>query len=76
MSTSKRKSNALEMGWGSVLADLGLRNAHQLLSRAQLAFHVLQFLDERKLKKRGIGGILGIAKSDALHLTKWTWEIS
>ena len=68
MSTRKRKSIKFEAGSGNVFADLGLKDADQLLARAQMGFHVFKILEEKNLKQREIAGILGIAQSDVSHL--------
>ena len=68
MSTRKRKSIKFEAGSGSVFGDLGLKDADQLLARAQMGFHVFKILEEKKLKQREIAGILGIAQPDVSHL--------
>src|SRR6266699_4067893 len=68
MSTRKRKSIKFEAGSGNVFADLGLKDADQLLARAQMGFHVFKILEEKKLKQREIANILGIAQSDVSHL--------
>ncbi len=68
MSTRKRKPIEFEEGSGNVFADLGLKEAGQLLARSQIGFHVFKILKEKKLKQREISGILGIAQPDASHL--------
>jgi len=51
-----------------VFADLGLKDADQLMARSQIGFHVFKILEERKLKQREIASILGIAQPDVSHL--------
>ena len=68
MSTKKRKPIKFEEGSGNVFADLGLKDADQLLARAQIGFHVSTILEAKKLKQREIAHILGIAQSDVSHL--------
>jgi len=68
MSTKKRKAIEFEEGSGNVFADLGLKDADQLLARAQIGFHVFKILKDKKLKQRAISGILGIAQPDVSHL--------
>ena len=68
MNTRKRKSTKAEIGSGNVFADLGLKDADELLARSQIGFHVFSVLEERKLRQREIAGILGIAQSDVSHL--------
>jgi len=68
MSSKSRKSIQFEEGSGNVFADLGLKDADQLLARAQIGFHVFKILEEKTLKQREIASILGIAQSDVSHL--------
>lgn len=68
MSTKKRKLTRLEAGSGNVFADLGLKDADQLLARSQIGFHVFKIVEEKGLKQREIASILGIAQSDVSHL--------
>jgi predicted XRE-type DNA-binding protein len=64
----KRKPINFEKGSGNVFADLGLKDADQLLARAQIGFHVFKILQDEKLKQREIASILGIAQPDVSHL--------
>jgi predicted XRE-type DNA-binding protein len=68
MSTKKRRAIKFEEGSGNVFADLGLKDADQLLARAQIGYHVFKILKDEKLKQREIAGILGIAQPDVSHL--------
>jgi predicted XRE-type DNA-binding protein len=68
MSTKRRKAIKFEEGSGNVFADLGLKDADQLLARAQIGYHVFKILQDEKLKQREIAGILGIAQPDVSHL--------
>ena len=68
MNTKRRKSTKVQVGSGNVFADLGLKDADQLMARSQIGFHVFKILEERKLKQREIASILGIAQSDVSHL--------
>ncbi len=68
MSTKRRKRIEFEKGSGNVFADLGLKDADQLLARAQIGFHVFKILEGKKLKQREIAGVLGIAQPDVSHL--------
>jgi len=56
------------VGSGNVFADLGLKDAGQLMARAQIGFHVFKILEAKKLKQREIASVLGIAQSDVSHL--------
>ena len=68
MNTRGRKSTKVQFGSGNVFADLGLKDADQLMARSQIGFHVFKILQARKLKQREIASILGIAQSDVSHL--------
>ena len=68
MTTKRRKSIEFEESSGNVFADLGLKDADQLMARAQIGFHVFKILKDKKLKQREIAGILGIAQPDVSHL--------
>jgi predicted XRE-type DNA-binding protein len=68
VSTKKRKPVKFEEGSGNVFADLGLKDADQLLARAQIGYHVFKILKEEKLKQREIAEVLGIAQPDVSHL--------
>jgi predicted XRE-type DNA-binding protein len=68
MNSKKRKIIKFEEGSGNVFADLGLKDADQLLTRAQIGYHVFKILKAEKLKQREIAGILGIAQPDVSHL--------
>lgn len=68
MNTKKRKQIKFEEGSGNVFADLGLKDADQLLARAQIGYYVFKILKDQKLKQREIAAILGIAQPDVSHL--------
>lgn len=68
MNSKRHKSIKYEVGSGNVFADLGLKEADQLLARGQIGFYVFKILEDRKLKQREIAGILGIAQPDVSHL--------
>jgi predicted XRE-type DNA-binding protein len=68
MGTKKRKTIKFEEGSGNVFADLGLKDASQLLARAQIGYYVFKILKEEELKQREIADILGIAQPDVSHL--------
>jgi predicted XRE-type DNA-binding protein len=68
MGTKRRKSIEFEESSGNVFADLGLKDADQLLARAQIGFHVFKILESKKLKQREIAKVLGIAQPDVSHL--------
>jgi predicted XRE-type DNA-binding protein len=68
MSTKKQKPIKFEEGSGNVFADLGLKDADQLLVRSQIGYHVFKIIEGRKLKQREIADVLGIAQPDVSHL--------
>jgi predicted XRE-type DNA-binding protein len=68
VSTKRRKPTRVEVGSENVFADLGLKDADQLMARSQIGFHVFKILEQKKLKQREIGSILGIAQADVSHL--------
>ena len=52
MTTRKKKAEIeYEESSGNVFADLGLEDAGELFTRAQIGFHVYQILQKRKLKQ-------------------------
>jgi predicted XRE-type DNA-binding protein len=68
MSTKRRKPIEFEEGSGNIFADLGLEDAGELYTRAQIGVHVFKILKDKKLKQREISGVLGIAQPDVSHL--------
>jgi len=64
----RRKPIKFEEGSGNIFADLGLEDAGELYTRAQIGIHVFKILKDRKLKQREIAGVLGIAQPDVSHL--------
>jgi predicted XRE-type DNA-binding protein len=68
LSTKKRKPIEFEESSGNVFADLGLKDADQLMARAQIGYHVFKILEEKDLKQREIADVLGIAQPDVSHL--------
>jgi predicted XRE-type DNA-binding protein len=44
---------------GSVFSDLGLKDADQLLARAQIGCHIFKILKHEKLKQREIAAVFG-----------------
>jgi predicted XRE-type DNA-binding protein len=67
---TKKKPTTIEYeeGSGNVFADLGLEDADELFTRAQIGFHVYTLLKRRKLKQREMAELLGIAQPDVSHL--------
>jgi predicted XRE-type DNA-binding protein len=53
---------------GNVFADMGLEEADELLTRAQLGYSVRQMLKERGLKQREIAELLDIKQPEVSNL--------
>jgi predicted XRE-type DNA-binding protein len=53
---------------GNVFADLGLKDADELLVRSKIGVLVFKLLKGSNLKQREIAELLGIAQSDVSHL--------
>jgi predicted XRE-type DNA-binding protein len=64
----KDQKIAFEESTGNIFADLGLEDADELFTRAQIGFFVFKILEAKKLKQREIATVLGIAQSDVSHL--------
>jgi predicted XRE-type DNA-binding protein len=65
---SRRKPIKFEEGSGNIFADLGLEDAGELYTRAQIGVYVFKILKGKKLKQREIAGVLGIAQPGVSHL--------
>jgi predicted XRE-type DNA-binding protein len=63
-------SEEIEIYHGSdnIFADIGLKNADELLVRAQIGVEVLKILQARNLKQREIANLLGIKQTEVSHL--------
>lgn len=57
-------------GSGNVFADLGLKNADELLVRAALLRRVTQIINERKLTQAKAAQLLGLKQPDVSALLK------
>jgi len=68
MSKKHQQDIEFEEGSGNIFADLGLKDADELFTRAQIGFHVYSILKAKKLKQREIAAVLGIAQPDVSHL--------
>ena len=64
----RKKKIKFEAGSGNVFADLGLKDSDELFARAQIGFCVYKIVNDKNLKQREIGAVLGIAQSDVSHL--------
>ncbi len=65
---TKDEKISFEESSGNIFADLGLADADELFTRAQIGFFVFKILEDKKLKQRDIANVLGIAQSDVSHL--------
>jgi predicted XRE-type DNA-binding protein len=68
MSKKVPRTIEFEEGSGNVFADLGLPDADELFTRAQIGFHVYQILKAKKRTQRQIATLLGIAQPEVSHL--------
>src|SRR3970282_3003602 len=64
----RKKKIKFADGSGNVFADLGLKDSDELFARAQIGFCVHKIVNDKNLKQREIGAVLGIAQSDVSHL--------
>lgn len=55
-------------GSSNIFADIGLKDADELLIRAQIGVEVLRSLETRNLKQREIATLLGIKQAEVSHL--------
>ncbi|SRR5260370_6110085 len=65
---TKNREIEFEESSGNIFADLGLEDADELFTRAQIGFFVFKILEDKKLKQREIASVLGIAQPDVSHL--------
>ena len=59
----RKRKVEVEVGSGNVFKDLGLKNAEELLAKAQLATQIVHILRERKLTQTAAAQIMGIDQS-------------
>jgi predicted XRE-type DNA-binding protein len=72
---SKTKKIAYEVGSGNFFADLGLDDADELLTRAQLGHSVRMILEKKKLKQREIAALLGIDQAEVSKLMNGQYHL-
>ena len=65
---SKSKKIEIEESSGNVFADMGLKDAEELLLRAELGHSVRMILEKRELKQREIGKLLKIKQPEVSKL--------
>ena len=69
MTMSKKKTDIeFEGSSGNVFADLGLDEAEELQTRAEIGYHVFVILKEKNLKQRQCADLLGIKQVEVSHL--------
>jgi predicted XRE-type DNA-binding protein len=68
MRNNRRATIEYEEGSGNVFQDLELEDSDDLMLRAQIGYFVFKILEDKKLKQREIGTLLGIAQPDVSHL--------
>jgi len=72
---TRKKGPEYEIGSGNVFADLGLDDADELLTRAQLGHTVRLILKARKLKQREIAELLGIDQAEVSRLMNGQYHL-
>lgn len=70
-----RKKPEYEMGSGNVFADLGLKDADELLTRAKLGHAVRMILEKRGLKQKEISELLKINQSEVSKLMNGKYHL-
>jgi predicted XRE-type DNA-binding protein len=68
MTKSKKTNIESQEGSGNVFADLGLADAGELFTRAQIGAHIFKVLDAQDLKQREISALLGVPQGEVSHL--------
>ena len=71
---SKEPSD-FEESSGNVFADMGLEDADELLTRAQLGYAVRQILRQRRLKQREIAQLLEIKQPEVSNLMRGKYHL-
>lgn len=72
---SRKKTDDYEVGSGNVFADLGLDDADELLTRAQLGHTVRMILTKKKLKQHEIATLLGIDQAEVSKLMNGQYHL-
>lgn len=70
-----RKKPEYEMGSSNVFADLGLKDADELLTRAKLGHTVRMILEKRGLKQKEISELLKINQSEVSKLMNGKYHL-
>jgi predicted XRE-type DNA-binding protein len=72
---ARKKDLEYEIGSGNVFADLGLDDADELPTRAQLGHAVRLILKGRNLKQREIADLLGIDQAEVSRLMNGQYHL-
>jgi predicted XRE-type DNA-binding protein len=72
---TRKKPPAYEIGSGNVFADLGLDDADDLLTRAQLGHTVRMILKKKKLRQREIGKMLDVDQAEVSKLMNGQYHL-
>ncbi|MEJ0063894.1 MAG: helix-turn-helix transcriptional regulator [Alphaproteobacteria bacterium] len=72
---SRKKTPEYEIGSGNVFADLGLDDADELMTRAQLGHTVRMILKDRKLKQREAAALLDIDQAEVSKLMNGQYHL-
>ena len=70
-----RKKPEYEIGGGNIFADLGLKDADELLTRAKLGHTVRMILEKRGLKQKEISELLKINQSEVSKLMNGKYHL-
>ena len=70
-----RKKHEYEIGGGNIFADLGLKDADELLTRAKLGHTVRMILEKRGLKQKEISELLKINQSEVSKLMNGKYHL-
>lgn len=57
-----------ERSTGNVFADLEVENPQEHQARGMIGFHVIELLEEKDMKQREIGDLLGLKQAEVSHL--------
>ena len=72
---TRKKEAEYEIGSGNVFADLGLDDADEILTRAQLGHTVRLILKARKLKQQDNAKLLGVDQSEVSKLMNGQYHL-
>lgn len=74
MAKSRSKKIAIEVGSGSVFADLGFPDAEERTTKAALAVAILRILEERGLTQAAAAKLLGVNQPKVSALANYRLE--